>query len=213
MKLLSSDLSPYATRVRTLIRLKQLDIAIEPPDVPLRTPAFVRKYPYGKIPVLVREDGECLAESWSIMQYLESVHNTPSFQPEDPWLQAQMNARGRFADTQLAPAAFPLFSVLLGRQQVDVPAQLALLRQELAKANVIWRQAGPLAERGLDLADIALVPVLYFVLALPRMLGHDSDLLAEQAALQDWWSQMMQFEAVKAGIDEMEQAFQAFANR
>lgn len=213
MKVLSSDLSPYATRIRMLIGHKQLPIAIEPPDVALRTPAFVRKYPFGKIPVLVRDDGTTLAESWSILEYLESCYPEPALAPADPWLKAQMNARGRFVDTQLAPAAFPLFGHLLGRPGVDVPAQISQLRQELGKANVIWQQAGALNERGLDLADIAQAPVLYFVLSLPKMLGEPADLLAEQPALQAWWQQVMDVAAIKAGIDEMAQAFQAFAKR
>lgn len=213
MKLLSSDLSPYATRVRILIRYKKLPVAIEAPDVPLRTPAFLEKYPFGKIPVLVRDDGATLAESWSILEYLEASHPQNPLAPTDPWLYAQMSARGRFADTQLAPTVFPLFGHLLGQGGVDVEAQMTKMRLELGKASVIWQQAGNLSERGLDLADIAMAPVIYFALSLPRMLGQEGDLVAEHAALQSWWEQVNNIDEVKVGMDEMAQAFQAFASR
>lgn len=213
MKLLSSDLSPYATRARILIRYKKLPITIEPPDVPLRTPAFLEKYPFGKIPVLVRDDGATLAESWSILEYLEACHPMNPLAPDDPWLKAQMNARGRFVDTQLAPTVFPLFGHLLGQCIIDIEAQMIVMRTELSKANVIWQQTGDVRDRGLDLADIAMAPVLYFALFLPGMLQQEDDLLNDQPSLRSWWEQVMGIKEIKDGIDEMAQAFQAFAKR
>ncbi|WP_127025394.1 glutathione S-transferase family protein [Rheinheimera mangrovi] len=213
MKLLNSDLSPYAGRVRIYLRMKGLAVDIVPPDVPLRTVEFLQKYPFGKIPLLINDDGGSLAESWSIMQYLETCYPEPPLQPADNWQQAQMNARGRFADTHLAPAAFPLFGQLMGRGQVDLQAQIEAIKFELGKADVIWRQIGALPERAVDLADIALLPVLYFVLALPKLLGYPHDLLSGFPALQHWWLQMQQIEAVKLSLTELENAFKAMSAR
>lgn len=211
MKLLNSNLSPYAGRVRIYLRVKGLAIDIVPPDVPLRTAEFLAKYPFGKIPLLINDQGEALAESWSIMAYLESCHPVPALQPADNWQLAQMNARGRFADTHLAPAAFPLFGKLLGRNAVDVPTQIAAIKFELGKAEVIWQNAGDLGERALDLADIALVPVLYFVLALPKLVGYLDDLLSAYPALQRWWQQIQDIDAVTVSLAELEAAIKAMA--
>jgi len=213
MKLLNSDLSPYAGRIRLYLRLKGLNIDIVPPDVPLRSAEFLAKYPFGKIPVLINDAGESLAESWSIMAYLESLHPTPALQPADHWQLAQMNARGRFADTHLAPAAFPLFGKLLGRSNVDVPTQIEAIKFELGKADVIWRNCGELNSRSLDLADIALAPVLYFVLLLPKLLGYQHDLLSSYPALQQWWQQMQAITAVNLTLTELQAAINAMSAR
>ena len=213
MKVLSSDLSPYATRVRIYVRMKDLPVDILPPDLPLRSPEFLKKYPFGKIPLLINDKGESLAESWTIMQYLESCYPHPALQPVDPWLLAQMNARGRFADTHLAPMTFPLFGQLMGRGKVDLAAQVGLIRFELAKAETIWGQLAPLPQRSVDLADIGLLPVLYFVLALPKLLGHQDDLLSHYPLLQQWWNQMQSIDAVKLSLSELENAFKAMTSR
>ena len=84
------DHSPYATRVRMQITKKQLDIAIEPPPVPIQTPEFMARFPLGKIPVLELDDGSQIPDSWAIMEYLEDVSPAVSLRPEGATARAHM---------------------------------------------------------------------------------------------------------------------------
>ena len=77
MKLYNLDHSPYASRVRTQIRKKGLDIEFAAPPVELRTPEFNQRFPMGKIPVLELDDGSQVPDSWSVEKltqaYLEKA--------------------------------------------------------------------------------------------------------------------------------------------
>lgn len=207
MKLLSSDLSPYSARVRIMIYAKSLDVDICEPDLPLRSDAFKQKYPMGKIPVLVTQSGDTLGESWSIMEYLEARYPEQPMQSDDVFEKAQMSARARYVDLHLANALFPLFAALLHKTPIDMPAQIEALKAELVKGDRLWKNRSD----GLDLADIALAPVMYFTLVTPKVLGYTDNLLAETPALATWWQRVSQIDAVNKGITEIETAFKAMA--
>ncbi|WP_308389584.1 glutathione S-transferase N-terminal domain-containing protein [Acidithiobacillus sp. AMEEHan] len=84
MRLLSTPTSPYARKVRIALREKNLSCEVETVD--LRDPAHAGKAqnPLGKIPVLLRNDGEAIYDSAVILQYLELFHPQPPLLPSDP---------------------------------------------------------------------------------------------------------------------------------
>src|SRR6202166_4942750 len=82
MKLLASQTSPYARKVRIAIAEKKIecDLVEESPWTPDTT---VPNYnPLGKVPVLVLDDGTTLFDSRVIVEYLDTVSPVSRLIPE-----------------------------------------------------------------------------------------------------------------------------------
>lgn len=214
MKLLNLDHSPYATRVRIQLRKKNLPIAIQTPDVALRTSEFSDRYPLGKVPVLILDNGDSLGESTVIMDYLEDTQPADtSLRPDSAWARAQMHLLTRYADTHLGPGAlFPVFKQLMNPGEKDMASLLPLLHAELAKGDRLLATQPPLDMRDLHLGDIALVTTLAYVVLLAPALG-EVDILDDYPHLQAWWQWVMSDSAVSQSINELSEAFKAFSSR
>src|SRR3569832_1084398 len=81
MKLYGTLTSPYVRKVRAFLHEKGLahDIVIEAPSDAEGNVA--RHNPLGKIPVLVRDDGEVVFDSKMTIEYLVSVLGAPLIPP------------------------------------------------------------------------------------------------------------------------------------
>ena len=211
MKLYSVPHSPYGARVSALIRLKQLPIETLPPPEPLRTEGFFKRFPLGKVPILELDDGSCLGESWAILEYLEeTATSSRSLSPQDALARARMCELARYADLHLAPnALFPLFRLALAGQAIDKDTEAAL-RAELAKGERLIRARGPLAERRLDLADIALAPSILYLALLTGGVG-ESVVLDDFPAFSAWWREIQNIPELAEVLDGVAAAFEAFA--
>ncbi|MDF3125340.1 glutathione S-transferase family protein [Rheinheimera sp. 1928-s] len=210
MQLLSSDFSPYSTRVRIQIRKKQLLISIAAPVNPaLRTPEFGDKYPLGKIPVLVLDDGNSLSESWAIMEYLEASFPQISLRPADALGIAHINMLARYADLHLSPALFPIFIALLSSKTIDTQQEITRLQQELQKGERLLTALPPFRQRKLTIGDIALATNLFFAIETPRLFGCEQ-ILQPYPLLSDWWQWVNEDAEIRQGIAEMNTALQGF---
>ena len=95
MKLIIATPSPYARKVRVVLREKQIDFE-EIVDVPWNRDTLTKNLnPLGKIPILLEEDKEPLFDSKVIVQYLDHVNRTPLMYPKDP----QDNISARLIET------------------------------------------------------------------------------------------------------------------
>ena len=212
MKLYSLPHSPYAARVRMQIRLRDLPVEVLPPPLPMRTAAFLERFPLGKVPVLELEGGLTIAESWAIMEYLEDVGvgAGESLSPESPLERARMRMLGRYADLHLATnALFPLFRAVTGMGDTDAAATAESLRAELAKGERLLTEIGA-GNRALHLGDIALAPTLLYVQELAPAAGIEAP-LADCPQLSAWWGWINGVAPVRETLDEVRDAFHAFA--
>ncbi|MPZ58937.1 MAG: glutathione S-transferase [Rhizobiales bacterium] len=73
MKLIGSETSPYVRKVRVYLGETGLDYEFAVVDAWKPDPSLLAMAPIGKVPVLVREQGEPLYESNLIIDYLESL--------------------------------------------------------------------------------------------------------------------------------------------
>lgn len=211
MKLYNLDHSPYATRVRMQIYKKNLAVDIEAPPAPLRSAAFLQRFPMGKIPVLELGDGTQLPDSWVIMEYLEDVIPAISLRPEGARGRAQMQLLARYADTYLSPGAlFPLFTRIQTPGGTDDAAEaLAALENELARLERLLQMLPDISQRELHLGDLALAPSMDYVLLLAPLFGRPEP-LADYPLVAAWWQWVSADAAVAKGSAQMRAAVQKF---
>lgn len=210
MQLYSSPISPYAARCRIQITHKQLPVDIIPPPGGMSSDAVRCLNPTGRIPVL--DMGErSIAESWAIMNFLESTYPQTAMRSTDAFTQAKHDERIRFVDIYLAPAMFPLFRALRGGVSEDetqqavqgLRDQLGLLEQLLTQCSNI-----PLDEPDFSLADAALLPIIWYAQILARHYG-EPDCLASTPRVQAWWQRCSTKPAAASVLQDMETALRA----
>ncbi len=195
MKLYSWDLSPYSARVRMQIYAKGLaDIAIEQPPT-YGTPKFYKDHPIGRVPLL-EIDGEAIAESAVIAEYLEEIHPEPSLLGATPRENAHIRTLARIGDIYLLNNTFMLgvqTRVLAARTPVTTGNEsiVAWLGGQLASNTkaldrMIGRDGFACLGR-VTLADCALVPALFFLEAVLPGTGV-ADPIAANANVAAYWA-------------------------
>lgn len=208
MQLYSIAFSPYAARCRIQIYYKHLPVEIVAPPGGLGSQQIKARNPIGKIPVLDLGD-RALAESWAIMDYLESSYPTPPMRPDDAFGRAQLQMLVRFVDLNLAPALLPLFTALrttvstdaIAAAQTAIQTQLRIMEDLLAGKPVFPRMT-------LDLADAALLPVMSYATLLTAHFGA-ADCLADLPVTRNWWKRTCRETAAARVLTEMEGGLRA----
>lgn len=210
MQLINLDHSPYATRVRILIRKKKLEVEFVAPTLALKTPEFLARFPLGKIPLLALENGQYLPESVAIMEYLEDCYPEQPFRPKAPLDAANSRVMASFTDTHLAPALLPYFkAMMLANFKFDQNEQQQLVRTVLEKLDR-WLSCNiELDNHQLTLGDIILAPTFWWV---DVTVGSDANSKITEGlhTLNQWWDWVRSDTEVQLGIDEMANAFAAF---
>ena len=195
MKLYSVDLSPYAARVRMQIYAKGLaDIRLEQP-ADWGMPKFRERFPIGRIPVL-DIDGDTIAESAVIAEYLEETHPQPSLLGNTPRESAHIRTLARMGDIYFINNTFTLArqTGALSRQMPTparndaVSEQLVVeIGRNLKALDKLIGQDGYACCGRITLADCALVTGLVFVETVLPAAGVETPIpkLANVAA---YWS-------------------------
>src|SRR5271169_3808337 len=108
MKLYSGDLSPYSAKVRMQIYAKGIeDIRLARPPG-FGTADWWKVSPIGRIPVLELADGDLIAESEVIAEYLEELYPNPRLLGSSPRENAAIRTVSRLADIYLLNNMFML---------------------------------------------------------------------------------------------------------
>lgn len=178
MDIYSSEVSPFGTRVLLGAaakgrRLSQLPL----PEGGVRSDAFRRINPLGKIPVLVAEDGQLIAESAAILGYLEHRFADPSLLPAAPAARARMDAACRAVDLYLMTPVTRLF-----RQLAPDTRDAAAVADEVGH----WTQGAMRLKAALDgvdepvqapwsMLDCVLAPSLHLSRRIAAMLDLEED--------------------------------------
>ena len=104
MNLYGAIASPYVTRVLMFARLKGIDLQTQDAPGGPRSDEYRAITPIGKIPALV-VDGQTIAESEVICEYLEDTFPDPSGLPADAMGRATSRMISRIVDLYIAPHA------------------------------------------------------------------------------------------------------------
>ncbi len=208
MKILGGLLSPFVMRAVLVARMKGHEIPVEMPEGGIKSEAYLRLNPFGKMPTLL--DGDfALPESAVIAEYLEEVLDGPPLLPADARSRARVRLLARAADLYLAPALTPIFRAREAPEAV--PQALDMLGAVLGQLEALrGADSAHAAGEAPTLADAALMPVFFFLDAFDRPHG-TARLLAEKAPrLAAWWARARETEAGRRMVAEMAEALSAF---
>jgi glutathione S-transferase len=123
IELFTSNLSPYAHRVRLALLEKKIDFWHTEIDLSNKPEWFLVIAPLGEVPVIRHED-RFIADSTVILEYLDKVYPTPPLRPKDPAKRAIARFWLRFADERLAPAIDHCLSAETADEQTSSAAEL-----------------------------------------------------------------------------------------
>jgi glutathione S-transferase len=101
MKLYDFAGAPNPKKVRVYLAEKGFTVATEQVNIVTgenRTPEFLKKNPFGTVPVLELDDGSHLTESLAIMEYFEELHPNPPMVGTAPLERARVRELERIAD-------------------------------------------------------------------------------------------------------------------
>jgi len=126
---------PFARRTRMTLLEKGLDFELTEIDLKNKPANFNEISPYGKVPVLIHNDGR-LYESAIINEYLDETFPEPSLMPADPMQRAQARIWMDYCDSRFGNASWKF------AQAGDDEAKLAVARVALHECFEFIEHAG-----------------------------------------------------------------------
>ncbi len=212
MKLYGALASPYVARVVMCARLKGIDLPLESAPGGMGSDEYKQINPIGKIPSLAI-DGQCIAESEVICEYLDDIFPEPALLPADPIGRAQSRMIARMNDLYIAPHNTGLI-----RQQDPANRDQAMIDNaavEFAKGFSYlphFMGSGPFAAGDTPtLGDCALAP--FIVLLKQSVFPHFDEIpdpTAGEGRLADWWQAIQGNALCKESVEEYGAALQKF---
>lgn len=204
MKLYALTLSPYAARVRLALRLKGLPYEQEAPlGGSTHSAEYLALNPIGKLPLLITDDGRPIAESETIIDWLEDRFPTPSLIPRDEATLLQMRNAIRTLELYAVPALSRLFGQMnpASRKDQVVEAEMAQLRQGLSLVQHFVGEGGFVAGDRASKGDCMVLPTLLLCGIAGQMFGV-ADIVAEFPGLTAYVARARTHPAMGAVWDE-----------
>lgn len=197
MKLLSAQLSPFAARCRVAIYAGDLPVEIAPSNMwgpdGQKSPDYLALNPIGKVPALILDDGSCLPESETIVDYLADKFPAVGLHPEGPELQAKARLLARITELYVATPGIGMFMQLFApeRDQAVIDNACAEMSKGLGHLDHFLPEGGSYAVGDrLSTADCAMIPYLYFFPVLfGRHMGK-GDLIAPHRKVAAYWTRI-----------------------
>ena len=172
-EIIGSSRSSYTRVVRMVCEEKGIDYTLT--EVPLRAPQIFAIHPFGKMPVLRHADFE-LCESKAIATYLDRGFPGAQLIPSDPHLAALTEqwvslVNTTFDNTLIRTYLFAYIAPKTADGAPDrnaIEAVMPALRQQFGILDKAVAKTGYLVDDQFTLADIFLLPILYYMRLLPE---------------------------------------------
>jgi len=173
MKLIASDTSPYARKIRIVLAERHLEAEWVAENVWAADTKIQLYNPLGKIPVLILDDGTVLYDSRVIVEYLDGVTPGSRLIPDNNRDRAMVKRWEALGDG-IADAGVAIF--LERKRPIDAQSSDWIIRQFGKIESAIAAAARELGERKFchaetfSLADIALAcGLLWLEMRLPEV--------------------------------------------
>lgn len=209
VKLITSANSPFGARITIAARVKKIDLELcPPPGGGLRSPAFLAINPIAKIPVLITDQGQEVAESAVILRYLDQRFPDPPLRPVDPEAAARIDLLAHIADTYVMAPVIRLFPHLnpLTRDQQVVEAELARWRDGVAVLSHFLGDGSPPSGEAVTLADCVLPPTLHLGTRIAAMLDLPHDPARMHAPLVAYYARIRRHPVIGPVLSALTQA-------
>lgn len=209
MKLLSSDMSPFAGRARLAIYAGELPVEIIPANMWSSTGGKTAEYlalnPIGKVPTLLLDDGTALPESETIVEYLADAFPQARLRPQDPQAAAHTRLLARIVELYVMEPGVPLFGQLdpANRDDAVVTSAFEGMSEGLRHLDHFIADDGHAVVDHLTIADCALVPFLYF---FPDLFGkaiRGRSPIDDHPTVARYWTRVQTHPAAARLLDEM----------
>jgi glutathione S-transferase len=174
------------------------------PTMP-HTPEVNAIHPFGKIPVM-RHGAVTVCESRAICLYIDRAFSGPALMPADPAAAARVEQWLSIINTTLDPL---LVRRYLGAyffpptadgspDRTAIDAALATMQAHFAVLDEAVRATGYLAGSSFTLADIDLLPILFYMNKMPESRG----MLAQSKHLKAYYERHIERPSVKQTYPE-----------
>jgi glutathione S-transferase len=138
MKLLSSDASPYARKVRVVMAEKKLDYQLVNVNVWAPDTQITDSNPLGKVPCLVMEGGEAVFDSRVIVEYLDTLSPVGKLIPSQGRERAEVKTWEALADGLMDAALLArMEATFTGRK--DSQRNQAWIERQLGKIHAVLK--------------------------------------------------------------------------
>jgi glutathione S-transferase len=172
-EILGSSRSSYTRVIRMVCEEKGIEYTLT--ETPLRAPELFAIHPFGRMPVLRHGDFE-LCESKAIATYLDRGFSGAQLIPSDLHLAALTEQWISLINTTFDNTLIRtfLFAYIAPGTKDGTPNRAAIeavmpaVRQQLAVLDNAVGKTGYLVSDEFTLADIFLLPILYYVQLLPE---------------------------------------------
>jgi glutathione S-transferase len=213
MKLYGALASPYVARVVLVARYKKLELPLEMPAGGIKSPAYLAKNPFGKMPTLEHGD-RCIIESEVICEYLDELHPRPGILPGDAFMRARARTVSRVVDLYVAPESNVMFRQLdpATRDVAAVEAGKARLAESVRILDGLM-DGGGWAVGDFSLADCNLLPAILVIRKVLAPALGVADPTGAGPGLAAWWTRVNADPMTSAFVTEYAAAIDAFLAR
>ena len=123
--------SPYCSKVRVALRIKDIDFTeAEPDGGSYQTTAYQQHVAAGSIPA-IRIGDWVLHDSQAIIEYLEEIYPQPAIWSDEPQLRAAQRALVHYHDSRLEPAVRAFVPFIKQPESRDRTLQLEKAQDDL----------------------------------------------------------------------------------
>ena len=213
MKLYNLDLSNFASKTRIALYEKGVNFEKVNPPGGLGSADYKKVNPLGKVPALVLDNGQLIAESEIINEYLEDKYPEKPLLPKDAEGRARVRSFTRFHDLYLEPPLRAMFPKLFGQQLDD-----KFIQEKVTEVNSRLDQLEAMigspyaAGSAFTLADAALAPTMFFMTSFLPQFGAKAP-TEGRPKIAAWWNTVQQQPSVKKVIGEQQAALQAMMKK
>ncbi|MSQ48016.1 MAG: glutathione S-transferase family protein [Deltaproteobacteria bacterium] len=213
MKLYNLMLSNFAAKSRIAIYEKGLTVEMVDPPGGMGSADYKKVNPLGKVPALGLDNGQVIAESEIINEYLEEKYPQNPLLPADAEGRAKVRACTRFHDLYLEPPMRAVFPKLFG-QKLDDKFVEEKIKEVNSRLDQLDATIGSpwVAGSAFTLADAAIAPTMFFLNTFLPQLGSKGP-LEGRPKVAAWWKSVQERPSVKKAIDEQQAALAAMMKK
>ncbi|KAK7382485.1 hypothetical protein VNO80_01338 [Phaseolus coccineus] len=206
VRVLGKWASPFSNRVDLALKLKGVSYEYCEEDLANKSQELLKYNPvHKKVPVLVH-NGNPLAESLVIVEYIDETWKNNPLLPQDPYERALAHFWAKTLDDKILPAIWnACWSDEKGREKAEEEALEALeILQEALKGKRFF------GGESIGLVDIAANFIGYWVAILQEIAGLKLLTLEKFPKLYKWSQDFLNHPVIKEGLPPRDELFAFF---